>query len=172
MCKIKLLLYFYFLSDNQFIAQLLLKKVLKLLYINIICDFKKNCFCFLKWSCWSLFFHLIFLFQEEEAYVCIYSHWYADTILFHHQGGVDIGDVNAKVSFNLCFSCIIGLQGNHLFSKFISSIFLDTSLFHLNLEFFKLFYFYVIIQRTNEMRFTYFYFLNMSEIKKIYISLN
>lgn len=34
--------------------------------------------------------------QDEEAYVCIYSHRYADTILFHHQGGVDIGDVDAK----------------------------------------------------------------------------
>lgn len=34
--------------------------------------------------------------QEEEAYVCIYSHRYADTILFHHEGGVDIGDVDAK----------------------------------------------------------------------------
>ncbi|XP_020285486.1 ATP-citrate synthase [Pseudomyrmex gracilis] len=33
---------------------------------------------------------------EEEAYVCIYSHRNADTILFHHQGGVDIGDVDAK----------------------------------------------------------------------------
>ncbi|XP_014472586.1 PREDICTED: ATP-citrate synthase [Dinoponera quadriceps] len=33
---------------------------------------------------------------EEEAYVCIYSHRKADTILFHHQGGVDIGDVDAK----------------------------------------------------------------------------
>jgi hypothetical protein len=36
------------------------------------------------------------VFQDEEAYVCIYSHRYADTILFHHQGGVDIGDVDAK----------------------------------------------------------------------------
>ncbi|XP_043280859.1 ATP-citrate synthase [Venturia canescens] len=33
---------------------------------------------------------------EEEAYVCIYSHRKGDTILFHHQGGVDIGDVDAK----------------------------------------------------------------------------
>ncbi|KAL5235218.1 hypothetical protein ACI65C_002628 [Semiaphis heraclei] len=33
---------------------------------------------------------------EEEAYVCIYSHRHADTILFHHEGGVDIGDVDAK----------------------------------------------------------------------------
>ena len=35
--------------------------------------------------------------QEEEYYVCIYSHRYADTILFHHEGGVDIGDVDNKV---------------------------------------------------------------------------
>lgn len=34
--------------------------------------------------------------EDEEAYVCIYSHRAADTILFHHQGGVDIGDVDAK----------------------------------------------------------------------------
>uniref|UniRef100_A0A1W7RAR5 ATP-citrate synthase n=1 Tax=Hadrurus spadix TaxID=141984 RepID=A0A1W7RAR5_9SCOR len=34
--------------------------------------------------------------QEQEAYVCIYSHRHADTILFHHEGGVDIGDVDAK----------------------------------------------------------------------------
>ncbi|KAL1115806.1 hypothetical protein AAG570_006096 [Ranatra chinensis] len=34
--------------------------------------------------------------QEEEMYVCIYSHRYADTILFYHEGGVDIGDVDSK----------------------------------------------------------------------------
>lgn len=34
--------------------------------------------------------------DNEEAYVCIYSHRTADTILFYHQGGVDIGDVDAK----------------------------------------------------------------------------
>lgn len=34
--------------------------------------------------------------DAEEAYVCIYSHRTADTILFYHQGGVDIGDVDAK----------------------------------------------------------------------------
>lgn len=28
--------------------------------------------------------------------MCIYSHRHADTILFHHEGGVDIGDVDAK----------------------------------------------------------------------------
>ncbi|OAD55728.1 ATP-citrate synthase [Eufriesea mexicana] len=34
--------------------------------------------------------------QEEEAYVCIFSSRKADTILFHHEGGVDIGDVDSK----------------------------------------------------------------------------
>jgi ATP citrate (pro-S)-lyase len=34
--------------------------------------------------------------ETEEAYVCIYSHRNADTILFYHQGGVDIGDVDSK----------------------------------------------------------------------------
>ncbi|OXA58729.1 ATP-citrate synthase [Folsomia candida] len=34
--------------------------------------------------------------QDEESYVCIYSHRNGDTILFHHEGGVDIGDVEAK----------------------------------------------------------------------------
>ena len=34
--------------------------------------------------------------QNEEFYVCIYSHRSADTILFHHEGGIDIGDVDAK----------------------------------------------------------------------------
>lgn len=29
-------------------------------------------------------------------YLCIYSQRYVDTILFHHEGGVDIGDVDAK----------------------------------------------------------------------------
>ncbi|XP_076349171.1 ATP-citrate synthase-like [Tachypleus tridentatus] len=34
--------------------------------------------------------------QDEEAYVCIYSHRHGDTILFHHEGGVEVGDVDAK----------------------------------------------------------------------------
>ncbi|KAK6634855.1 hypothetical protein RUM44_000102 [Polyplax serrata] len=34
--------------------------------------------------------------NNEEFYVCIYSHRHGDTILFHHEGGVDIGDVDSK----------------------------------------------------------------------------
>lgn len=33
--------------------------------------------------------------QNEEMYLCIQSGRRADTILFHHQGGVDVGDVDA-----------------------------------------------------------------------------
>lgn len=53
-------------------------------------------------------------FQTEEFYVCIYSGRYSDTVLFHHEGGIDIGDVDAKVrtwslgnqpkAFSSCFS--------------------------------------------------------------------
>ncbi|XP_045613274.2 ATP-citrate synthase isoform X1 [Procambarus clarkii] len=34
--------------------------------------------------------------QSDEAYVCIYSHRHGDIILFTHEGGVDIGDVDSK----------------------------------------------------------------------------
>ncbi|XP_071515606.1 ATP-citrate synthase isoform X2 [Panulirus ornatus] len=34
--------------------------------------------------------------QSDEAYVCIYSSRHGDTILFTHEGGVDIGDVDSK----------------------------------------------------------------------------
>jgi len=33
--------------------------------------------------------------------VCIYSHRQGDTVLFHHEGGVEIGDVDAKVNWML-----------------------------------------------------------------------
>lgn len=34
--------------------------------------------------------------QDEEMYVCIYSHRNGDSILFYHEGGVEIGDVDSK----------------------------------------------------------------------------
>jgi ATP citrate (pro-S)-lyase len=34
--------------------------------------------------------------QSDEFYVCIYSQRDGETILFHHEGGVDVGDVDAK----------------------------------------------------------------------------
>lgn len=36
------------------------------------------------------------LLQEEEFYVCIYASRDGDHVLFHHEGGVDVGDVDAK----------------------------------------------------------------------------
>merc|ERR1719214_518042 len=34
--------------------------------------------------------------DEEEMYVCIQSHRSFDEIYFYHEGGVDVGDVDAK----------------------------------------------------------------------------
>lgn len=36
--------------------------------------------------------------QEDEFYVCIHSLRPGDEILFYHEGGVDVGDVDAKAS--------------------------------------------------------------------------
>ena len=33
---------------------------------------------------------------EEEYYACIYATREGNTVLFHHEGGVDIGDVDSK----------------------------------------------------------------------------
>ena len=42
--------------------------------------------------------HVLCLPQSEEMYICIYSHREGDTLLFYHEGGVEIGDVDAKVT--------------------------------------------------------------------------
>lgn len=34
--------------------------------------------------------------QDEEFYVCMYGTRTGDAVLFHHEGGVDIGDVDSK----------------------------------------------------------------------------
>ena len=34
--------------------------------------------------------------QEQEFYVCIYATREGDYVLFHHEGGVAVGDVDAK----------------------------------------------------------------------------
>jgi ATP citrate (pro-S)-lyase len=36
--------------------------------------------------------------QAEEAYICIYSKRDHDAILFTHEGGIDIGNVEEKAS--------------------------------------------------------------------------
>lgn len=41
-------------------------------------------------------FGVLSLVQEEEFYVCIYATREGDYVLFHHEGGVDVGDVDAK----------------------------------------------------------------------------
>eukprot|EP00931_Biecheleriopsis_adriatica_P123054 TRINITY_DN9810_c1_g1_i2.p1 TRINITY_DN9810_c1_g1~~TRINITY_DN9810_c1_g1_i2.p1 ORF type:complete len:101 (+),score=25.95 TRINITY_DN9810_c1_g1_i2:97-399(+) len=34
--------------------------------------------------------------DSEEFYICMLSHRYEDEILFYHEGGVDVGDVDSK----------------------------------------------------------------------------
>lgn len=36
------------------------------------------------------------LSQEEEFYVCIYASREGSQVLFHHEGGVDVGDVDTR----------------------------------------------------------------------------
>lgn len=43
-----------------------------------------------------LVFALYWSTQEEEFYVCIYATREGDHVLFHHEGGVEVGDVDAK----------------------------------------------------------------------------
>lgn len=40
--------------------------------------------------------HAVFPCKAEEFYVCIYATREGDYVLFHHEGGVDVGDVDAK----------------------------------------------------------------------------
>lgn len=39
---------------------------------------------------------MVFPCKAEEFYVCIYATREGDYVLFHHEGGVDVGDVDAK----------------------------------------------------------------------------
>lgn len=36
------------------------------------------------------------LVQDEEFYVCIYATREGDQVLFYHEGGVEVGDVDSK----------------------------------------------------------------------------
>ena len=61
--------------------------------------------------------------QSEEAYVCVYSVREKDIILFHHEGGVDIGDVDSKaakleVDIKETMEITVGQVKDSLLSKF------------------------------------------------------
>ena len=47
----------------------------------------------------SAFFFIFFVYeQEEEHYVCIRSTRDYDEILFYHEGGVNVGNVDSKAT--------------------------------------------------------------------------
>ncbi|KAK5638654.1 hypothetical protein RI129_012949 [Pyrocoelia pectoralis] len=64
--------------------------------------------------------------DSEEVYVCIYSHRHADTILFHHEGGVDIGDVNEGVDAATIEKVLLGkvvASKRAMIAKFIHNLY-------------------------------------------------
>lgn len=59
--------------------------------------------------------------QQDEYYVCIYSHREGETILFHHEGGVDIGDVDEK-ALKLTIPIDDQLKPNDITCKLLSNV--------------------------------------------------
>jgi ATP citrate (pro-S)-lyase len=59
--------------------------------------------------------------QQDEYYVCIYSHREGETILFHHEGGVDIGDADAK-SLKLTVQIDDKLNLSELCTKLLTNV--------------------------------------------------
>lgn len=55
--------------------------------------------------------------KNEEFYVCIYAQRDCDTILFHHEGGVEIGDVDSKVKYFNMF-CVVQAMSVCVYIKF------------------------------------------------------
>jgi ATP citrate (pro-S)-lyase len=63
--------------------------------------------------------------QEEEYYVCIQSIREGDMVFFTHEGGVDVGDVDAKASkmlipVNKPFPSALEMKSTLLTSSLIS----------------------------------------------------
>ncbi|KFO28525.1 ATP-citrate synthase [Fukomys damarensis] len=56
--------------------------------------------------------------QAEEFYVCIYATRDGDCVLFHHEGGVDVGDVDAKAQ-----KLLVGVDEKLVLASFISGLF-------------------------------------------------
>jgi len=59
--------------------------------------------------------------QQEEFYICIYSDREGENILFHHEGGVDIGDVDSK-AIKMSVSIDAQLNANDLTSKLLINV--------------------------------------------------
>eukprot|EP00062_Callorhinchus_milii_P018629 gi/632972298/ref/XP_007902588.1/ PREDICTED: ATP-citrate synthase isoform X2 [Callorhinchus milii] len=55
--------------------------------------------------------------QLEEFYVCIYADREGDYVLFHHEGGVDIGDVDSKA-----LKLLVGVDGKLTKEKVIKTL--------------------------------------------------
>lgn len=59
--------------------------------------------------------------QQEEFYICLYSDRDGENILFHHEGGVDIGDVDSK-ALKMTVPIDSQLNVNDLTSKLLINV--------------------------------------------------
>lgn len=59
--------------------------------------------------------------EKEEMYLCMYSQRNEDVILFHHEGGIDIGDVDAK-AFKLTIPIGDDVEVSKIKSKLLINI--------------------------------------------------
>lgn len=59
--------------------------------------------------------------QQEEFYICLYSDRNGENILFHHEGGVDIGDVDSK-ALKMSVPIDSQLNVNDLTSKLLINV--------------------------------------------------
>lgn len=69
------------------------------LFAVIACHFSavsQKCLCCRTTKGVCILFAFYSILQTEEFYVCIYAAREGDYILFHHEGGMDVGDVDAK----------------------------------------------------------------------------
>eukprot|EP00408_Alexandrium_pacificum_P056495 CAMPEP_0171170584 /NCGR_PEP_ID=MMETSP0790-20130122/8786_1 /TAXON_ID=2925 /ORGANISM="Alexandrium catenella, Strain OF101" /LENGTH=217 /DNA_ID=CAMNT_0011635429 /DNA_START=70 /DNA_END=720 /DNA_ORIENTATION=+ len=59
--------------------------------------------------------------QSEEFYICMLSERYCDEILFYHEGGVDVGDVDSKAE-RLKLSVGESLEASTVTEKLLSKV--------------------------------------------------
>lgn len=93
------------LTFNVFYAPLWIKTslsfvnrcVLFLFTVRHPLSWNQGCPCLIqKYLLKNFILFLLPVVQAEEFYVCIYASREGDYVLFHHEGGVDVGDVDAK----------------------------------------------------------------------------
>ena len=90
----------------------------RLLFMNIITNIR----CIIKSGVFSVHSTFMVCVQNEELYVSIISERYHDLILFHAQGGVNVGDVDAKVSVSIDYTCTRSTEYTRSYYSFVLTL--------------------------------------------------